>query len=447
MIMKKRILYSMVTIVCILLSVTNLAAQWDGYENMYLTFEDEAPFDSFRYGLFVPPDYDSTVEHHLMLWLHGAGYTADDDFNWYHPEWQEKYPSIILTPKCYNEQKEDGRTDLIRAPWGDSWVMTERWCIEKTFQALDSTLQNYNIDTTRMHVAGSSMGAVGVLYVLASRPGMFASAYSESTAADPSRAGLVKNTPLWMFHGGIDATIPTWQSQNMYHAIRDSGGTVVRYKEYKGIGHNIWEYTPLEKTLQDWLFSQQLGSEHGAPEETLSNFSAIINENNKPELSWTPANDGIENDDYIWAYQIYRDGELLETADRDSVHFVDLNTEPGKTYSYAIAPMNYFFLEAPVSEDLTVTTEEEIVNSLVNSNTLGNIVFYPNPVNNILNVDYDGSMKNISYRLYNLQGRLIKQDVVISGTIDLTGIENGVYMLKLELDGVMNTIRIIKNSL
>ena len=80
-------------------------------------------------------------------------------------------------------------------------------------------------------------------------------------------------------------------------------------------------------------------------------------------------------------------------------------------------------------------------------NTLGNIVFYPNPVNNILYVDYEGSMKNISYRLYNLQGRLIKQDIVNSGSIDLSGIENGVYMLKLELDGVMKTIRIIKNSL
>ena len=437
----------MVTIICILLTVTNLAAQWDGYENKYLTFEDEAPFDSFRYGLFVPPDYDSTVGYHLIVHLHGSGYTADDDWFYYKPEWQEKYPTIMLTPKCYDSQHADGRTELTRAPWGDSWVMTERWCIEKTFQALDSTLQNYHVDTTKMHIQGGSMGGVGAMYVLASRPGMFASARVSASASDPARAGLMKNTPLWMFHGDSDNTIPVWQSRDMYHAIRDSGGTVVRYTEFRGVGHNTWDYIPLENTLGDWLFSQQLGVEHGNPKEPVSNFSAQLNENNKPELSWTPPEDGIEKDEYIWAYQIYRDTELLETTDRDSVQFVDLDAEPGKTYSYSIAPMNYFFLEAPVSEELTVTTEEEIVNSLDNSSISDNLVIYPNPVSNTLYFKYEGSIRNSSYRLYNLQGSLIQHDAVNSKSIDLSGIENGIYILKLDLEAEMFTIRIIKNSL
>jgi len=440
---KTRNLYTIAAIVCILLNVTNLSAQSEGYENRYILTEETAPFDSFRYGLFVPPEYDSTIGHHLMLWLHGASYTVDDDWDWYHPEWQEEYPTIVLTPKCYDSQKEDGRTELIRAPWGDSWVMTERWCIEKTFQALDSTLKNYNIDTTRMHVAGSSMGAVGVLYVLASRPGMFASAYSESAASDPERAGLMKNTPLWMFHGGTDATIPTWQSRDMYHAIRDSGGTVVRYTEYRDIGHNIWQYTPLENTLQDWLFAQQLNKEHNAPKESVGNFSVLLNE---PELSWTPPGDGIEEDEYIWAYQIYRDEELLETTDRDSVRFIDLDAEPGMTYSYSVAPMNYFFLEAPVSEEYTVTTEEEIINSVNNSNNSDDLVIYPNPVSNTLYFNSDGSIQNSTYQLFNLQGRLIKQGIVISESIDLSGIVNGIYMLRLDLDGKVFRSRIIKNS-
>ena len=200
----------------------------------------------------------------------------------------------------------------------------------------------------------------------------------------------------------------------------------VRYTEFRGVGHNTWDYIPLENTLGDWLFSQQLGVEHGNPKEPVSNFSAQLNENNKPELSWTPPEDGIEKDEYIWAYQIYRDTELLETTDRDSVQFVDLDAEPGKTYSYSIAPMNYFFLEAPVSEELTVTTEEEIVNSLDNSSISDNLVIYPNPVRNILYFEYEGSMQNATYQLFNLQGRLIMQDIVISGSIDLSGIENGI---------------------
>ncbi len=77
--MKTRNLYLIVAIVNILLNVTNLSAQSEGYENRYIITEETAPFDSFRYGLFVPPDYDSAVGYHLMLHLHGAGYTADDD--------------------------------------------------------------------------------------------------------------------------------------------------------------------------------------------------------------------------------------------------------------------------------------------------------------------------------------------------------------------------------
>jgi predicted esterase len=445
--MKTRILNLIATIACILIYVTNLSAQSEGYENKYIITQESAPFDSFRYGLFVPPNYDSTVGHHLMLWLHGAGYTDDDDWSWYQPEWQAKYPTIVLTPKCYDEQKEDGRTDLIRAPWGDSWVMVERWAIAMAFQALDSVLLEYNIDTTRMHVAGSSMGAVGVLYVLASRPGMFASGYAESTASDPQRADSVKNTPLWLFHGGADNVIPTWQSRDMYHAIRDSGGTVVRYTEYRGVGHNIWEYTPLENTLNDWLFAQQLGAEHEAPEEPVSNFSLIINENNKPELTWTAPDDGIEEDEYIWAYQIYRDGELLETVDRDSVRFIDLDAEPGINYSYSIAPMNYFFLEAPVTEEISVINRvEDEYGSTPNKFVLNQN--YPNPFNPITTISYFLSKPaTTSIKVYDLLGKEVK--TLLNGyqtagshkiELDASSLSSGVYFYKMEA-GAFSEIR------
>ena len=38
---------------------TNVFAQFEGYQNMYI--------DDFRYGLFVPPDYHPDTAHHLLL--------------------------------------------------------------------------------------------------------------------------------------------------------------------------------------------------------------------------------------------------------------------------------------------------------------------------------------------------------------------------------------------
>jgi hypothetical protein len=224
----------------------------------------------------------------------------------------------------------------------------------------------------------------------------------------------------------------------MYHAIRDSGGTVVRYTEYRGIGHNIWEYTPLENTLNDWLFAQQLGAEHESPEEPVSNFSVIINENNKPELTWTAPDDGIEEDEYIWAYQIYRDAELLETVDRDSVRFIDLDAEPGITYSYSISPMNYFFLEAPVTEEISVISGiEDEYGTIPNKFVLNQN--YPNPFNPETTISYSISEPaTISLKVYDMLGKEVKTLVnehQPTGSykieFDASALSSGVYFYQL----------------
>jgi len=303
-----------------------------GYEDRYI--------EGFRYGLFVPPDYNPSKKYHLMLYLHGYSDTTSWNFSWYQPEFQAQYPTIVLTPKCLTSYS---------GGWGTSWDMQETYAISMAFRALDSTRKYYNIDPSLMHVGGTSMGGFGTLYVLASRPGMFASAYVICGGGNPVTAPLIKNTPLWIFHGDKDPIVPVSQSRNMFHAIIDAGGRLVRYTEYPGVAHNSWENAGREKTLDPWLFSQQLGSKHGIP-EAIGNFSCHLNENNKPLLQWNaPANQN-QNDKMVWCYRIYRNGELIATIDRDSTHFTDDSALPGTNYTYTICAMNYYFKESAPSQ-------------------------------------------------------------------------------------------------
>ncbi len=316
-----------------------------GYEDHYI--------EGFRYGLFVPPDYNPEKKYHLMLYLHGYSDTTSWNFSWYQPDFQAQFPTIVLTPKCLTSYT---------GGWGTSWDMQETYAIRMTFRALDSTLKHFNIDQACMHVGGTSMGGFGTFYVLASRPGMFASAYAICGGGNPETASLIKNTPLWIFHGDKDPIVPVSQSRNMYHAILEAGGTLVRYTEYPGVAHNSWENAGRETTLDPWLFAQKLGSEHGIP-DPVDAFSCKLGDNNKPLLQWNAPSDQNQQDKIIWCYRIYRDGDLITILDRDSSHFTDNTALPNTRYSYSINTVNYYFKESAPSHGSVTTLSTAMNNS------------------------------------------------------------------------------------
>lgn len=303
----------------------------EGYEDHYI--------DDFRYGLFVPPGYDPSVKYHLVIYLHGYTDTTSWHFQWYNKEFQAKYPTIVLSPKCLVTYT-DG--------WGNSWDMAESYAMRMTFRALDSTLKHYPVDTTRMHVCGTSMGGFGTFYVLARYPGRFASAYAICGGGNPATAELLKNTPLWIFHGSADPVVPVAGSRDIYAALLKAGDTKVRYTEYPGVEHNSWDNAGRENTLDTWFISQQLGSTHRSP-DPVSSFSGKLDENSRPSLQWEPPADQATEDKKVWCYRIYRDAEPIAEVDKDSLSFLDQQASTDTEYTYSIRAVNYFFMESAAS--------------------------------------------------------------------------------------------------
>jgi len=61
-----------------------------------------------------------------------------------------------------------------------------------------------------------------------------------------------------------------------------------------------------------------------------------------------------------------------------------------------------------------------------------NLVLFPNPTNDKLNIVFD--KKIMKYTIYNSAGMFVKQDECINNSINVKGFSQGIYFLKLQTD-------------
>ena len=72
------------------------------------------------------------------------------------------------------------------------------------------------------------------------------------------------------------------------------------------------------------------------------------------------------------------------------------------------------------------------------------VSIYPNPTNDIISVDVANSVNVNSLELYNIVGkRVLKTDN--AGSLDLTELNAGVYMLRIQTDEGVVTKKVIRN--
>jgi predicted esterase len=125
-----------------------------------------------------------------------------------------------------------------------------------TLEVLDQLRKEFSLDDHRLYITGLSMGGYGTWDVIARHPKLFAAAVPVCGGGDENNAPLIKDIPIWCFHGGADPTVPTERSRNMIKALKDAGGNP-KYTEYPGVGHNSWDKAYSEPELPKWLFAQK----------------------------------------------------------------------------------------------------------------------------------------------------------------------------------------------
>ena len=209
---------------------------------------------SMPYRLFIPSDYKQDMQYPLMLWLHGAGGAGGDNraqiradqtlgtHTWTKPQNQAKYPAFVVVPQSSTNWVSSGLDRL----------SPEMFLV---LSILESLRAEFNIDATRIYVAGQSDGGIGTWNIIVQKPNVFAAAIPLCGGGDASRVSAIVNIPIWAFHGARDKVISVNESRRMINALKRAGGHP-RYTEYPDAGHDVWTRAFAEKDLVEWLFAQ-----------------------------------------------------------------------------------------------------------------------------------------------------------------------------------------------
>jgi len=229
--------------------------------------------DTLPYNILVPVSFSKSVvdtseyilgnnKYPLIIFLHGSGERGTDNeiqikhINDLFTDSANltKYPAFVVAPQC---------------PLGKRWVESD-WKVSKhimpenpsiplelTMELINEISRKYPIDSRRIYVTGLSMGGFGTWDLVCRYPGKFAAAIPVCGGGDTGKAGVLKSTPLWVFHGSDDKVVKVNLSRDMVNAVKKHGG-IIKYTEYKGVGHDSWLKAYKEKELLEWLFKQTL---------------------------------------------------------------------------------------------------------------------------------------------------------------------------------------------
>lgn len=204
---------------------------------------------SLRYLVYVPKDYQhSDREWPVVLFLHGMGERgADLELVKRHgiPKLIEEgtdFPFIALSPQCPEHTVWPNELDALHA-------------------LVEHIIREYRVDTTRVYVTGLSMGGFGTWHLAAIYPRMFAAIVpicggTMPHVGFPERIRVLKDVPVWAFHGAQDDTVPLHMSQELVDVLKDHHGNV-KLTVYPDAEHDSWTRTYANPDLYEWLLQQK----------------------------------------------------------------------------------------------------------------------------------------------------------------------------------------------
>jgi predicted peptidase len=203
------------------------------------------------YRLFIPPGYTPNRKYPVVVWLHGAFGSGTDNLAnvsgdqipgtrlWTTPANQAAHPAFVVVPQ---------------SPF--SWMRGtgNRLNLEIVPPILEALTREFSVDTTRFYLAGQSDGGGGAWELLRMRPGLFAAAILVCPGPRPDKGGV--RDPVWIFVGDQDQELLVMGARQLRDSINARGGPI-RYVEYPGMGHDIWDRVFKEPDLANWLFAHR----------------------------------------------------------------------------------------------------------------------------------------------------------------------------------------------
>lgn len=228
---------------------------------------------TYRYQVYVPPEYDPREAHPVIVDLHGNGMQGSDGLlqtvvglaDQVRKD-RSRFPCIVIFPQAQENT-------LWLNPEMEDLVVAE----------LDQVMAEFRVDADRVYLMGFSMGATGAYRIAFRWPDRFAAMVTVAgriepaedygptiiaidrkanpfvTSADPfaTLAGRLRQLPISVVHGDADDIVPVQQSRSVVAALKRAG-SAVRYIEYAGVDHaGAARKAYTEQDTLDWLLAQR----------------------------------------------------------------------------------------------------------------------------------------------------------------------------------------------
>jgi predicted peptidase len=208
-----------------------------------------------NYLLYLPDDYgeDPQQKWPLILFLHGSGERGSElQLLKRQPlpktlDQQKDFPFIVVSPQL----------PLAMRNWSN--------LIDPVKALVDQIQTTYAVDPQRVYLTGLSLGGFGAWELALRYPTRFAAivpiagGYKFQSTAIPENICVLKDLPVWVFHGAQDANVAPSQSEGMVEALRACGGNV-RFTLYPDADHPAsWTRAYADPELYEWLLEQRLG--------------------------------------------------------------------------------------------------------------------------------------------------------------------------------------------
>lgn len=198
----------------------------------------------YQYLRYLPPGYEEDREKRwpLVVFLHGAGERGNDiELIKKHGlpkliQAGKDFPFVMIAPQC---------------PAGEWWNIV---ALEGLIEQATSELR---IDRDRIYLTGLSMGGFGTWGLAVWHPERYAAILPICGGGERQLARVLRDVPVWAFHGDADPVVPVERTLEMIDAIKKAGGSP-RLTVYPGVQHDSWTATYENPEIYEWLLAQRL---------------------------------------------------------------------------------------------------------------------------------------------------------------------------------------------
>ncbi len=152
-----------------------------------------------------------------------------------------------------------------------------------------------------------------------------------------------------------------------------------------------------------------------------NNTSAQLVRGNYPTLPGASINSSSRE---LTGYNVYRDGAVIATTSETSYVDADETLTVGQTYCYKVTAV-YEDCESDFSN------EECILITSTNDLELSSVNVYPNPSNNVVNIELSGNVSQ--FAVFNYTGQIVFQQTITKAQtvqLDVHNFDAGAYLIK-----------------